>query len=127
MARVLDGSRRGFYAWLERPLSPHAWEEERLKVAIRAAPVKTRETYGAKRLPPALQAEGLTVGRDRIARLRREMGIGCQQKRQFKATTQSHHDGPVAENLLGQGFEATAPNEVWHTAITDIPTGEGWL
>lgn len=127
MARVLDVSRSGFYAWLERPLSPHALEDERLKVAIRAAHVKTRETYGAKRLQTELHAEGCAVGRDRIARLRREMGICCKQKRKFKATTQPNHDWPVAENLLGQCFEATAPNEVWHTDITYIPTGEGWL
>ena len=127
MARVLEVSRSGFYAWLERPPSPHALEDERLKVAILAAPIKTRETYGAKRLQSELQAEGFKAGRDRIARLRRELGVVCKQKRKFKATTQSNHDLPVAENLLGQCFEATAPNEVWHTDITYIPTGEGWL
>src|SRR5512134_3101593 len=127
MARVLEVSRSGFYAWLERPPSVHALEDERLKVAITAAHVKTRETYGAKRLQAELQAEGFAVGRDRIARLRRELGICCQQKRPFRATTSSHHDRPVAENLVGQCFDATAPNEVWHTDITSIPTGEGWL
>jgi transposase InsO family protein len=126
MARLLAVSRSGFYAWLERPLSPHALEDERLKVAILAAHVKTRETYGAKRLQTELQAEGFEVGRDRIARLRRTMGISCKQKRKFKATTQSNHDLPVAENLLGQCFESTAPNQVWHTDITYISTAEGW-
>lgn len=127
MARILDVSRSGFYAWLGRPPSARTLEEERLKVAITAAHVKTRETYGAKRLQPELHAEGFAVGRDRIARLRRELGIFCQQKRKFKASTQSNHDLPVAENLLGQCFEATAPNQVWHTDITYLPTGEGWL
>ena len=127
MARVLDVSRSGFYAWLGRPPSARALEDERLKVAITAAHAKTRETYGAKRLHLELKAEGVEVGRDRIARLRRELGIFCKQKRRFKATTQSNHNLPVAENLLGQCFEATAPNEVWHTDITYLPTGEGWL
>lgn len=127
MARVLVVSRSGFYAWLERPPSARALEDERLKVAISAAHVKTRETYGAIRVQSELQAEGFEVGRDRIARLRRELGICCKQKRKFKATTQSSHDLPVAENLLGQCFEATTPNEVWHTDITYIATGEGWL
>ena len=127
MARVLEVSRRGFYAWWGRPPSAHALEDERLKVAITAAHVKTRETYGAKRLQTELQAEGFAVGRDRIARLRRELGIGCKQKCTFKATTHSNHDGPVVENLLGQCFDATVPNEVWHTDITYIATGEGWL
>jgi len=127
MARVLDVSRSGFYAWLERPPSVRALADERLKVAIAAAHVKTRATYGAKRLQTELQAEGFAAGRDRIARLRRELGIRCKQKRKFKATTNSNHDLPVAENRLAQCFEATVPNEVWHTDITYIPTGEGWL
>ena len=34
---------------------------------------------------------------------------------------------PVAPNTLGQVFTADAPNEVWVTDITYIPTREGWL
>jgi transposase InsO family protein len=33
----------------------------------------------------------------------------------------------VAENLLDQKFEASAPNQIWTSDITYIPTGEGWL
>jgi transposase InsO family protein len=127
MARVLGVSCSGFYAWLARPPSPRALEDERLKVAIAAAHVKTRETYGARRLQAELNEEGFAVGRDRVARLRRDMGIRCRQKRKFKATTNSNHEFPVADNVLGQDFTAQGPNEVWHTDITYIPTGEGWL
>jgi transposase InsO family protein len=127
MARVLGVSRSGFYAWLDRPPSPRALEDERLKVAIAAAHVKTRQTYGATRLQAELNEEGFAVGRDRVARLRRDMGIRCRQKRQFKATTHSNHELPVADNVLEQTFAAQGPDEVWHTDITYIPTGEGWL
>jgi len=34
---------------------------------------------------------------------------------------------PVAENLLGQNFHASAPSQIWVTDITYIPTDEGWL
>lgn len=107
--------------------SVHSQEDERLKVAIRAAHKRTRETYGARRLQPELAADGFIAGRDRIARLRREMGIRCRQKRKFKATTNSNHDLPVAENLLNQDFTPSRPNEIWTTDITYIPTEEGWL
>jgi transposase InsO family protein len=33
----------------------------------------------------------------------------------------------VAENLLNQQFEATAPNQVWLSDITYMPTDKGWL
>lgn len=106
---------------------PRALQDERLKVAITAAHVKTRERYGAARLQAELRSEGLGAGRDRIARLRRDLGIRCRQKRKFRATTNSNHDLPVAENLLEQKFTAQAGGAVWHTDITYIPTGEGWL
>lgn len=34
---------------------------------------------------------------------------------------------PVAPNLLEQRFTASAPNQVWLTDITYVPTDEGWL
>ena len=57
----------------------------------------------------------------------KKLGLKCKQKKKFKATTDSNHTLPVAENLLEQEFEASAPNEVWVTDITYIPTEEGWL
>jgi transposase InsO family protein len=96
-------------------------------VAIKAAYKRTRESYSARRLHPELAADDFVAGRDRIARLRREMGISCRQKRKFKATTNSNHNLPVAENLLNQNITASAPNEVWLTEITFVATGEGWL
>lgn len=127
MCRVLEVSRSGYYEWLNRTPSARAQENERLKVAIRVAHTRTRESYGARRLQPELAGDGFVAGRDRIDRLRKELGLRCKQKRQFKATTNSNHALPVADNLLGQSFSATRPNQVWVTDLTYIPTGEGWL
>ena len=33
----------------------------------------------------------------------------------------------MVDNVLEQTFAAQGPDEVWHTDITYIPTGEGWL
>jgi putative transposase len=47
--------------------------------------------------------------------------------KKFKATTDSKHALPVAENLLHQDFAAAKPNQAWLTDITYIPTSESWL
>jgi len=127
MCRVLEVSRSGYYIWRDRKPSTRAQYDERLKVAIRAAHKRTRKTYGVLRLQPELAADGFPAGRDRIARLRRQMGIRCRQKRKFIATTNSNHQFPVAENLLNQEFKPIAPLQIWATDITYIPTAEGWL
>jgi len=60
-------------------------------------------------------------------RLRQELGLRCKQKRKFKATTNSRHTFPVAENMLNQTFAPTRPNEARVTDITYVMTDEDWL
>jgi len=127
ISRILKVSASGFYAWRDRPLSKWVQEEARLEVEIRAAHKRTRQTYGAERLQQDLAEHGIRVGICRIKRIRRKLGIRCKQKRKFKATTNSKHTLSVAENILGQQFEVTAPNKVWVSDITYVPTDEGWL
>lgn len=127
LCRTLDVSPSGYYSWLKRPDSPRQKEEARLVIEIKAAHKRTRETYGPERLQTDLAKHGVQVGVHRIKRIRKEHGIRCKQVKKFKATTNSNHSLPVAENLLEQNFAAEAPNQVWVTDITYIPTGEGWL
>jgi len=127
MSRMLDISISGYYAWQDRPLSQHGREELRLELEIKAAHRRTREVYGAEKLQRDLAGYGIQVGICRIKRIKRKLGLRCKQKRKFKATTNSKHKLPVAENLLGQQFQVTAPNKVWVSDITYVPTDEGWL
>ena len=127
MARVLGVSRSGFYAWLTRAPSARSGRDQKMKPLIRIADRVGRGTYGPRRIQTELQAMGTFLGRDQIARLRREMGLRCIQKRKFKATTNSAHSLPVAENLLDQQFSIADPGTVYGADITYIPTDEGWL
>ena len=125
--RILSVSASGYYAWVDRPLSKWAREEARLEVEIIAAHKRTRQVYGAEKLQHDLAEHGIQVGICRIKRIRRKLGIRCKQKRKFKATTNSKHTLPVAENILGQQFKVATPNKVWVSDITYVPTDEGWL
>jgi transposase InsO family protein len=127
MCRLLGVSASGYYRWLCRKPSKRAQEEGRLEVEIKAAHTRTRETCGPERLQRDLAEHGVKAGVCRIRRIRKKLGLRCKQKKKFKATTDSKHTLPVAENLLNQQFEATAPNQIWLTDITYIPTEEGWL
>ena len=127
MCRVLGVSASGYYRWLKGKPSKRAQEEGRLEVEIKAAHKRTRETFGPERLKRELAEHGVEVGVCRIRRIRKRLGIRCKQKKKFKATTDSRHRLPVAENLLNQHFKAEAPNQIWVTDITYISTEEGWL
>lgn len=124
---VLDISRSGFYEWLEREPSARSWDDEKLKVRIAAIHERSSGRYGSPRVHAELRAEGFTVSRKRVARMMRDMGLQSRRKRRFKATTDSRHALPVAENVLDRKFEVDAPNLAWVTDITYVWTSEGWL
>jgi putative transposase len=127
LCRVLGVSASGFHASRSREPSRRAQEEPRLEIEIRAAHQRTRQTYGPERLQQDLAAHGVRVGVHRIKRVRRKLGLRCKQRRKFKATTNSRHSLPVAENLLAQRFTADTPSQAWLSDITYVPTDEGWL
>ena len=127
LCRVLEVSRSGDDAWQHRRPSKRAQENARLEVAIQAAHVRTRHTYGPERLQAELRDDGFPSGISRIKRLRKNLGLRCTPVCRFTTTTDSAHRLPVADNLLAQTFTATRPNETWVTDITYIATAEGWL
>ena len=127
MSRTLDVSASGYYAWIKRQPSRRSREEARLEVEIKASHKRTRQTCGPERLQHDLAEHGVQVGVCRIRRIRKKLGIRCKQAKKYTVTTDSRHTFPVADNLLDQQFGAAAPNNVWVSDITYIPTDEGWL
>ncbi len=127
LCRVLQVTRSGFYAWQQRDSSERAIDDQKLALEIAAIHKASRETYGSPRIHAELRANGLEVSRKRVARLMRQLGIRSRRKRRFKATTDSGHKLPVADNVLDRKFEVDAPDVAWVTDITYVWTDEGWL
>ncbi len=98
MCQVFGVSRSGYYNWVQHEPSDRKQSDERLKLEIKVAHIRTRETYGTRQLQTELAENGIIVGRDRLARLRKELRLRCKQKRKFRATTNSNHNLPVAPN-----------------------------
>ena len=73
--RVLGVSPSGYYAWRKRPLSPHARADVELSAHIDASHRASRGTYGAPRVHAELAALGIHIGRKRVARLMRALGV----------------------------------------------------
>ena len=86
------------------------------------------EPYGAPRVPAELKADGLSVGRKRIARLMRAAGIaGISRRRSAPITTRQATDHHPASDLVRRNFMAERPNELWVADITFLPTLAGFL
>ena len=127
MCRVLRISRSGYYGWRDRPESSRASANRELLEKIKTAHKDSRETYGVDRILGQLKSDGETCGRNRVARLMKDSNIRSKRRKKYKATTDSKHNHPVAENLLDRDFTVERPDQVWVSDITYIPTEEGWL
>jgi transposase InsO family protein len=127
LCEVLDVTRSGYYAWIDRPSSPKKIADAQLVVEIKAALVRGRGAYGSPRVHRELRAHGVRVGKKRIERLMRENGLEARQKRRFVHTTDSRHEHPIAPNVLDRNFDVQAANQTWVGDVTYIPTSEGWL
>lgn len=127
MCRVIGVSRSGYYRWRRQPQSRRHKENEKILMEIRESYRNSRKAYGSPRITEDLQAKGIKCSENRVARLMKSNGIVAKAAKKFKATTNSKHNLPVAENLLKQNFESDKPNTVWTSDITYIWTMEGWL
>lgn len=98
-----------------------------LKKEISKIYQKSRQRYGSPRIHQKLLREDYHIGKKRVARLMQELDIQAVAKRKYKATTDSAHAKPVAENHLNRNFTPEKPNTSWVGDITYIWTAEGWL
>jgi transposase InsO family protein len=85
----------------------------------------TRKLYHM--LKPELEQSGVRLGRDRMFEVFRNRDLLLEPvPAQYPHTTQSHHNLPVAKNLV-KDLEVKGPNEVWVSDLTYLRTVEGWL
>lgn len=127
MSRTLGVSRSGFYAHHSRPPSSRQVAYEALIERIAAIHKASKETYGAPRSHAELADECIHVGRIRIERLMKAMGLRGVSRRKFVVTTERDPRVRRATDLVDRNFYADAPNVLWVADITYVPTWSGFL
>ena len=127
MCRVLVASKSGYFAWLKR--DHDASEMRRLALVRTISEIHrgSRRNYGSPRIFKVLKGLGTRIAKTTVERLMREEGIRAKMKRRFKATTNSKHSLPVAENTADRNFAVGQVNRLWVSDITYLATDEGWL
>lgn len=127
MCRVLEVSPSGYYAARRRQESQRIQDDRRLLVEVKAVHARSKGRYGSPRIYRALRAKDVRCSENRVARLMRQHEVRARQAHRFKATTDSAHTLPVAENVLDRRFAVDVPDARWAADITYLWTREGWL
>ena len=114
-----------YYAARSRPLSARAQRDAALLVVLSALHVANFSVYGAHKMWKAMMRAGHDVGRDQVARLMREAGLRGVRRSKRVRTTKRDDAAPRSPNLVERDFTATAPNQLWVTDLTFVPTWAG--
>ena len=129
LSRAVGVTRAGYYAWKGRGPAARSRQDGALAARIRAIFAASHATYGVPRIHAELrQAHGIQVGRKRVARLMRTLGLaGISRRRARRRTTVPDPAAAPAPDLVQRRFQADQPNQLWVADLTYIPTAEGWL
>jgi putative transposase len=114
-----------YYAALTRPPSPRAVRDEELKKMIAKIYEENYSVYGPRKVWWQLRRDGVQVGRGRIERLMREMGLAGVMRGKTVRTTVQDKDGIRAADLVKRRFVAGAPNRLWVADFTYVNTWAG--
>lgn len=127
MCQMLGVSRNGYRQYCRRCERPVDVERVQLLQHVRDIALRSRYTYGSRRMRKALLALGYTMCRDKARRLMRLAGVKVRHRKKYRVTTDSTHGREVYNNIVSREFEVSEPDRVWAADITYIWTHEGWL
>lgn len=125
ICRVLQVAPSTYYAARDRAPSARTLSDAVLSGELYSLWEKNRKVYGVRKLWKAARRAGIDVGRDQTARLMRSLGIeGVKRSRRVK-TTRPDPAATRHPDLVRRDFTATAPNQLWVTDLTFVPTWAG--
>ncbi|MBU3866256.1 IS3 family transposase [Streptomyces sp. 4503] len=120
-----------YYRWRRAEKVPCARrrQDAELTSRIRQVHEESGGIYGSPRVHAVLRREGIHVGRKRVERLMRQAGLAGISPRGSKGFTRRDLDADLAPDLVQRDFTAPAPNRLWVTDLTMVPTREAplWL
>jgi transposase InsO family protein len=130
MARLLDVSRSGYYAYVKRAaatvLTPRQQRRADLAVRILDVHADSEGTYGSPRIAGELRDRGETVNEKTVAAVMAEIGIEGISPRTFKVrTTVVDPTASSPPDLVARRFDQGRLDAAWLTDITYLTCGEG--
>lgn len=125
ICRLLQVPTSSYYAAKTRTPSARAVRDEELIPQLVELWESNYRVYGVRKLWKAARRAGMVIGRDQTARLMRAAGIeGARRSKRVK-TTRPDPTSARHPDLVRREFTATAPNRLWVTDLTFVPTWAG--
>jgi putative transposase len=114
-----------YYASFTRPPSKREVRDRELMKEIQRVFEENYRVYGSKKIWHELVREGVQVGRGRVERLMRRLGLAGAVRGKTVRTTIADKDGIRAADLVKRQFAAGAPSRLWVADFTYVATWAG--
>ncbi len=125
ICRELQVAPSTYYAAKTRPPSARAMRDAVMLPLLLTLWKANYSVYGAHKLWKAARRAGHDIGRDQVARLMRQAGIRGVKWGRRVVTTRRDDMTARSPDLVKRDFTATAPNQLWVTDLTYVPTWSG--
>jgi putative transposase len=125
ICRALQVAPSTYYAARRRPPSQRALRDAELAPKVCKVFDDNYQVYGARKIWKQLQREGNLVGRDRVGRLMRSLGLAGAVRGKPRRTTVADPAAARAPDLVNRQFTATRPNQLWVSDFTYVATWSG--
>ena len=127
MARLLEVSRSGFYAWSHRLPSARAVRAERIEAKIVWFHGDSDEVFGAPRILADLRGDGEVISGKTVAKTMRKLGLQGICPRRWRTTTVRDAGDTYPPDAAKRVWDTGILNSIWVGDITYLRTWEGWL
>ncbi len=127
MSRLLEVSRSGYYAWINRPPSKQAVRRERIEAKVVWFHRASDEVSGAPRILADLREDGETISRKTVARAMRRLGLRGICPKKWRTTTLTDATDTYPDDVVNRTWDTGTLNVVWVGDITYLRTWQGWL
>jgi len=126
ICRVVEVAPSTYYDNKSRPPSRRSVTDAELKKEISRVWEENFEVYGSEKIWWQLHREGISCGRDRVARLMRALGIFGVTRQKTKRTTVAKKNQALPEDRVRRNFQADAPNRLWVNDLTYVSVWGGF-
>ncbi len=115
-----------YYAVKSRRPSSRQVRDAELRLEVSRVHAANFRVYGVEKIWRQLIREGITVGRDRVGRLMRDLELAGAVWGKKARTTVPGDVGARPADLVDRAFSAPAPNRLWVADLTYVSTWSGF-
>jgi putative transposase len=124
---VLQVAPSSYYDYKSRPPSRRKLRDGELKKEILRVHGENFDAYGAEKMWRQLHREAISCGRDRVARLMRELGLcGITRRKSPRTTTAAKDAAALPGDHVKRNFKADEVNKLWVNDLTYVAISSGF-